>query len=117
MPTGRSPQDINRMSSFLGLMTQSDNASVEITPPEGDLETARKFGAYLVGLKLKIFTSIWSGYLARITGIIQPNVKYKIITEDGKTISGITDAEGKTEKISSLSMVKAELTILGRKDD
>ena len=34
-----------------------------------------------------------------------------------KTISGITDAEGKTEKISSLSMVKAELTILGRKDD
>ncbi len=55
--------------------------------------------------------------MARITGIIQPNVKYKIITEDGKTISGITDAEGKTEKISSLSMVKAELTILGRKDD
>ncbi|AMW78935.1 type VI secretion system protein [Acinetobacter sp. TGL-Y2] len=50
-------------------------------------------------------------------GIIQPNVKYKIVTEDGKTISGITDAEGKTEKISSLSMVKAELTILGRKDD
>ena len=51
MPTGRSAQDINRMSSFLGLMTQSDNASVEITPPEGDLETARKFGEYLVGLK------------------------------------------------------------------
>jgi NAD(P)H dehydrogenase (quinone) len=40
MPTGSSPLDINRMSSFLGLMTQSDNASVEITPPEGDLETA-----------------------------------------------------------------------------
>ena len=50
MPTGRSPYDINRMSSFLGLMTQSDNASIEVTPSEGDLETARKFGAYLVGL-------------------------------------------------------------------
>ena len=58
MPTGRSPQDINRMSSFLGLMTQSDNASVEVTPPEGDLETARKFGAYLVGLKSKNSVSI-----------------------------------------------------------
>lgn len=53
MPTGRSPLDINRMSSFLGLMTQSDNASVEITPPEGDLETARKFGKYLAELRLK----------------------------------------------------------------
>lgn len=51
MPTGRSPHDINRMSSFLGLMTQSDNVSVEVTPPEGDLETARKFGKYLVELK------------------------------------------------------------------
>lgn len=27
MPTGRSGQDLNRMSSFLGLMTQSDNAA------------------------------------------------------------------------------------------
>ena len=53
MPTGRSPLDINRMSSFLGLMTQSDNASVEITPPEGDLETARKFGKYLAEIRLK----------------------------------------------------------------
>ena len=51
MPTGRSPQDINRLSCFLGLMTQSDNASVEVTPPEGDLETAVKFGKYLVSLK------------------------------------------------------------------
>ncbi|KAF1018711.1 MAG: Actin cross-linking toxin VgrG1 [Acinetobacter bereziniae] len=50
-------------------------------------------------------------------GIAQPNVKYKIVTEDGKTITGVTDAEGKTQKISSLSMVKAELEILGKKDD
>ena len=50
-------------------------------------------------------------------GIIQPNVKYKIVTEDGKTITGVTDSEGKTEKVSSLSMVKAELTILGSSND
>ena len=54
MPTGRSAQDLNRMSSFLGLMTQSDNAPVEITPPEGDLNTALWFGEHL-GLLLNKF--------------------------------------------------------------
>ncbi len=48
LPTGRNHHDINRMSSFLGLMTQSDNTSIEFTPPEGDLETAIKFGKYFV---------------------------------------------------------------------
>lgn len=47
MPTGRSTQDLNRMSSFLGLMTQSDNAPVEVTPPQGDLDTAIWFGEYV----------------------------------------------------------------------
>ena len=47
MPTGRGTQDLNRMSSFLGLMTQSDNAPVEVTPPSGDLQTALWFGEYL----------------------------------------------------------------------
>ncbi|OTG59614.1 flavodoxin [Acinetobacter sp. ANC 3903] len=47
MPTGRSSQDLNRMSSFLGLMTQSDNAPVEVTPPQGDLDTAIWFGEYV----------------------------------------------------------------------
>lgn len=51
MPTGRSTTDLNRMSSFLGLMTQSDNAPVEVTPPEGDLTTAVWFGEY-IGLLL-----------------------------------------------------------------
>ena len=51
MPTGRSTQDLNRMSSFLGLMTQSDNAPVETTPPQGDLDTAIWFGEY-IGLLL-----------------------------------------------------------------
>lgn len=54
MPTGRGSQDINRMSSFLGLMTQSDNAPAEITPPEGDLKTAILFGEYLALLSNKV---------------------------------------------------------------
>lgn len=54
MPTGRSSNDLNRMSSFLGLMTQSDNAPVEVTPPAGDLETAVWFGEYIALLVRKI---------------------------------------------------------------
>ena len=54
MPTGRSSQDINRMSSFLGLMTQSDNASVDITPPKGDLDTAIWFGNHIALQTLRL---------------------------------------------------------------
>ena len=54
MPTGRGTQDLNRMSSFLGLMTQSDNAPVEVTPPTGDLDTALWFGEYLALLLSRI---------------------------------------------------------------
>jgi NAD(P)H dehydrogenase (quinone) len=52
MPTGISEQDINRMSCFLGLMTQSNNAPVALTPSSGDLLTAEMFGAYLAELIL-----------------------------------------------------------------
>ncbi|NNP74129.1 flavodoxin [Acinetobacter defluvii] len=55
MPTGRSADDLNRMSGFLGLMTQSDNAPVEVTPPKGDLETAIWFGEYVALLLMRIF--------------------------------------------------------------
>ena len=54
MPTGRNVSDLNRMSSFLGLMTQSDNAPVEVTPPTGDLETAIWFGEYIALLLNRI---------------------------------------------------------------
>jgi len=54
MPTGRGTQDLNRMSSFLGLMTQSDNAPIEVTPPAGDLDTALWFGEYLALLLSRI---------------------------------------------------------------
>lgn len=54
MATGRSVEDVNRMSSFLGLMTQSDNASVDITPPKGDLDTAIWFGKHIASQTLRL---------------------------------------------------------------
>lgn len=50
MPTGHGEGDLNRLSGFLGLMTQSDNAPAEQTPPKGDIETAKWFGKHLAGL-------------------------------------------------------------------
>ena len=40
----RGPDTLNRVAGFAGLLAQADNASSEITPPEGDRETARLFG-------------------------------------------------------------------------
>jgi len=50
-------------------------------------------------------------------GKAMPNMKYRIKTEDGKVIEGITDAEGKTEEVTSLSMNKAIITLLGYADE
>lgn len=47
MPTGTGPEDLNRMGSHLGLMTQSDNAPAEVTPPAGDIRTAELFGRHV----------------------------------------------------------------------
>lgn len=57
LPTGMQSHDLNRMAGFLGLMTQSDNAPVAQTPPEGDLRTAEWFGGYLAGLTLQRFAA------------------------------------------------------------
>lgn len=46
-PEGTGPEHINRMGSYAGLMTQSDNLPAELTPPTGDLATADLFGAYI----------------------------------------------------------------------
>lgn len=51
------------------------------------------------------------------TGVALPNMKYQIKTEDGKTITGVTDEDGKTEKLTSLSMSKAVIEILGAADE
>lgn len=47
MPTGHTEQDINRLSSFIGLMTQSTDGPPEETPGEGDINTAKLFGKHL----------------------------------------------------------------------
>lgn len=46
-----------------------------------------------------------------------PNMKYSIKTENGKLIEGITDAEGRTEKVTTLAMTKAVITLLGYADE
>lgn len=45
MPDGNTPESVNRMGSFAGVMAQSDNASPDITPPAGDRKTAEQYGA------------------------------------------------------------------------
>ena len=53
MPTGHSDTDLNRLSGFLGLMTQSLDAAPEETPCQGDIETAIWFGEHLADTVLK----------------------------------------------------------------
>lgn len=53
MPTGHGDNDLNRLSSFLGLMTQSMNAPPEETPCKGDLDTAIWFGDHLAKTIIK----------------------------------------------------------------
>lgn len=48
--------DINRIGSYSGLMTQSNNDSPDITPVKGDLETAKLFGARIAQVT-KIFAA------------------------------------------------------------
>ena len=38
------PEKINRLGGFLGAMAQSENGEPSVTPPSGDLVTARKLG-------------------------------------------------------------------------
>jgi len=38
------PEAVNRLGSSLGVMTQSDNAGPDVTPPAGDRATARALG-------------------------------------------------------------------------
>lgn len=51
---GGKPDQINRMGSSLGLMTQSDNASPANTPSSGDIQTARLFGKRITEIASKI---------------------------------------------------------------
>ena len=48
------PGVANRLGSFTGVMTQSDQVAPEISPPEGDREFARILGARVVQLAKKL---------------------------------------------------------------
>ena len=53
MPTGHEAHDLNRLSSFLGLMTQSLDGPPEVTPGAGDIDTAIWFGDHLAKTIIK----------------------------------------------------------------
>ncbi|MDN3452399.1 MULTISPECIES: flavodoxin family protein [unclassified Psychrobacter] len=53
MPTGHEAHDLNRLSSFLGLMTQSLDGPPEKTPGSGDIDTAIWFGDHLAKTIIK----------------------------------------------------------------
>ncbi|KRG36612.1 MULTISPECIES: flavodoxin family protein [unclassified Psychrobacter] len=53
MPTGHESHDLNRLSSFLGLMTQSLDGPPEETPGSGDINTAIWFGDHLAKTIIK----------------------------------------------------------------
>ncbi|HWS74164.1 MAG TPA: flavodoxin family protein [Quisquiliibacterium sp.] len=38
------PEAINRLGGYFGVMAQADNVSPELSPPKGDLESARGYG-------------------------------------------------------------------------
>lgn len=44
LPASGDAGELNRLGSWLGVMTQSDDASPELTPPPGDLKTAEHLG-------------------------------------------------------------------------
>lgn len=50
------PSEINRLGSSLGLMAQSNNDTPLVTPPAGDLETARIFGKRIVQITEKFLS-------------------------------------------------------------
>ncbi|USI71521.1 flavodoxin family protein [Sphingomonas morindae] len=44
LPRSGDDNDLNRLGGWLGAMAQSDDAAPEVTPPRGDLETAKHLG-------------------------------------------------------------------------
>lgn len=51
----REEESLNRVGSYLGLMTQSENASPDVTPPSGDLKTAELYGKRIADAAAKWF--------------------------------------------------------------
>ncbi|MDB5478027.1 MAG: NADPH-dependent reductase [Alphaproteobacteria bacterium] len=54
MPTGSTPDDLNRLGSFMGVMTQSDTAIAIDPPPLGDRKTAFNYGMRIAEMAKKL---------------------------------------------------------------
>lgn len=50
---GPDSNQLNRVGSWIGLATQSNNESPEVSPPKGDLETAKLFGERVASITKK----------------------------------------------------------------
>lgn len=50
----RGPDQVNRLGSFLGLMTQAENVAPEESIPSGDLKTAEIYGARIAEIAAKL---------------------------------------------------------------
>ncbi len=50
----RGGHQINRLGSFMGVMTQAENVAAEGSIPEGDLKTAEIYGARVAGVAAKL---------------------------------------------------------------
>lgn len=50
---GPNSDQLNRIGSWLGLATQSNNEAPEIAPPKGDIETAKLFGERVANITKK----------------------------------------------------------------
>ncbi|GBF57617.1 p-benzoquinone reductase [Candidatus Phycosocius bacilliformis] len=48
------PDVVNRLGYYIGVATQSDNAAPDITPPAGDREFARLYGARITDITRKL---------------------------------------------------------------
>ncbi len=54
MSSGKTNEDVNRLTSFVGVMAQSDNDSPEVTPPSGDISSAKNYGARIAEFVLRL---------------------------------------------------------------
>jgi multimeric flavodoxin WrbA len=56
LPRSGEDSDLNRLGGWLGVMAQSDDASPEETPPEGDCKTAEHLGRRVAEVAAKLST-------------------------------------------------------------
>jgi NAD(P)H dehydrogenase (quinone) len=58
MTEGAQPHHLNRLGGFLGVMTQSDASVNSLVPPQGDRDTAFRYGARVAALAQRLQDSV-----------------------------------------------------------